>query len=89
MGVPTVTLSGETHVSRVGGSLLARMGMQEWVATSVEEYAAIAGREAANIPQLIRLRATLRNTTRRALNPARFGREVEQAFLAARRQVGS
>jgi len=89
MGVPTVTMAGETHVSRVGYSLLARMGMEEWVATSVEEYAAIAGREAANLERLSELRRTLRGRVQKALNPVRFGREVEQAFLTARRQVGS
>ncbi len=45
MGVPVVTLPGETHVSRVTGAILHTIGRPEWVATSPEEYVAIAIRE--------------------------------------------
>ena len=38
MGVPVVSLAGETHVSRVGASLLANVGLPELVARTTEEY---------------------------------------------------
>lgn len=38
MGVPVITLYGDRHAARVGGSLLTAAGHAEWVATSWEEY---------------------------------------------------
>ena len=42
MGVPTVTLPGQTHPSRMSASLLTAAGFPEWIATSPEDYAAKA-----------------------------------------------
>ena len=67
MGVPTVTHRGETHASRVGYSILTRVGLEDWVAGSVEDYIAVAARHAANLPRLVELRRTLRGATRRQL----------------------
>ena len=39
MGVPTVTLPGETHRSRMSASLLTAAGFPEWIATSPEDFA--------------------------------------------------
>jgi protein O-GlcNAc transferase len=44
MGVPTVTLAGQTHVSRVGASLLQNAGLPELVARDPTEYIRIATR---------------------------------------------
>ena len=38
MGVPTITLAGDTLLARQGASLLTAAGLQDWVATSVEDY---------------------------------------------------
>lgn len=42
MGVPTVTLPGQTHPSRMSASLLTAAGFPQWIATSPEDYAAKA-----------------------------------------------
>lgn len=42
MGVPVVTLAGRAHVSRVGASLMHRVGLDELVGNSHEEYISIA-----------------------------------------------
>jgi protein O-GlcNAc transferase len=42
MGVPVVTLAGETHVARVGASLLTHLGIPEWIAKTPDDYVAIA-----------------------------------------------
>jgi protein O-GlcNAc transferase len=60
MGVPVVTLAGERYSSRVSGSILSRMGLEEWVASSVEGYAAIARGKAADLATLAKLRSGLR-----------------------------
>ncbi len=49
MGVPVVTLTGNSHASRVGASLLAAAGMGKWVARSPEEFMGIAARLAEEI----------------------------------------
>jgi protein O-GlcNAc transferase len=56
MGVPVVTWAGDTHASRVGASLLHRIGMDEYVAHSADDYVSAAVRSAqtplARGPQL-------------------------------------
>ncbi len=42
MGVPVVTLLGTDHRSRVSASILKHVGLDQWIATTVEEYAEIA-----------------------------------------------
>jgi predicted O-linked N-acetylglucosamine transferase (SPINDLY family) len=59
-GVPVVTLSGNTYVSRFGGSGLATLGVGELIAATRDEYIAIAVALAADLPRLSSLRGTLR-----------------------------
>ena len=42
MCVPVVTFSGSRHAARVGASLLSAAGLPEWIASSEQEYIAIA-----------------------------------------------
>jgi predicted O-linked N-acetylglucosamine transferase (SPINDLY family) len=42
VGVPIMTCSGETFPSRVAGSVLAAVGLQELITTSLEEYYELA-----------------------------------------------
>lgn len=42
MGVPVLTLAGETHVARVGASLLTHLGRPDWIADSIADYVAKA-----------------------------------------------
>jgi FkbM family methyltransferase len=60
MGVPVVTLAGRTHVSRVGASLLTRLGQSDLIAETAEDYVAIAARLAADLDGLAARRASLR-----------------------------
>jgi protein O-GlcNAc transferase len=64
MGVPVVTLAGATHVSRVGASLLTHLGAQDWIATTSDDYLAIARRLVADLLALSRIRAGLRERMR-------------------------
>ena len=61
MGVPVVTLIGETHVSRVGASILSRIGQPQWIASSKNQYIAIARQLARELSALKTLRASLRS----------------------------
>jgi predicted O-linked N-acetylglucosamine transferase (SPINDLY family) len=60
MGVPVVTLAGQTHVSRVGVSLLSNVGLPDLVANDAEQYVQIASTLAGDASKLAMLRSTLR-----------------------------
>lgn len=60
MGVPVITLAGNTHASRVGVSLLSAAAMHQWIASSDDEYVTIAARAANDRVSLSKLRATMR-----------------------------
>jgi predicted O-linked N-acetylglucosamine transferase (SPINDLY family) len=60
MGIPVITLAGQSHVSRVGVSLLARLGLSELIANSEEEYIDHAAHLANSPERLDNLRQNLR-----------------------------
>ena len=82
MGVPVVTLSGRTSVSRVGASVLTNVGVAELIAKSPEEFVARAAELARDRVRLAELRATLR--PRMLASPlcdaAAFVRDLESAY---------
>jgi protein O-GlcNAc transferase len=62
MGVPVVTLVGDRHSARVGGSILTRLGLSELVATSSGEYINLTEGLAKDLKRLVKLRSSLRLT---------------------------
>jgi predicted O-linked N-acetylglucosamine transferase (SPINDLY family) len=78
MGVPVVTLSGQTAVGRGGRSILSNLGLPELVANSREEYAHLVG----DFGRWIQLRGDLRERMSASplLDSAAFARDVEQAY---------
>ena len=60
MGVPTVTLAGETMLARQGASLLGCVGLSDWVARDPAHYVELAVRHAGDVERLAGLRAGLR-----------------------------
>jgi predicted O-linked N-acetylglucosamine transferase (SPINDLY family) len=60
MGVPVITLAGASHVSRVGVSLLSRIGLSECIADTAQEYYEKAVRLATSSETLNQLRLSLR-----------------------------
>ena len=60
MGVPVVTLLGDTVVSRWTASMLSKVGLEDLIATSPAHYVDIAARLAADRDRLTELRRTLR-----------------------------
>ena len=61
MGVPVITLAGNTHASRVGMSLLSNVGCQELIAGTSVEYIETACTLAGDLKRLQALRERLRH----------------------------
>jgi protein O-GlcNAc transferase len=82
MGVPTVTLPGETFASRHSTSHMCNVGLADWVAADVEDYIALAARKAADVGALAELRAELRPRMRASplCDAPRFGRGLGAAL---------
>jgi protein O-GlcNAc transferase len=82
MGVPAVTLSGQTAVGRGGRSILCNIGLGEWVAYTLEDYVRVATDLAGNIDRLKELRYGLRERmlTSPLMDAKQFARHVEIAY---------
>jgi len=85
MGVPTVTLAGESLAARLGAATMSAAGLVAFVAGSKAEYAAIAAQAAARPEGLSRIRASLRN--RLELQNERVPAEVARALESRLRQM--
>jgi predicted O-linked N-acetylglucosamine transferase (SPINDLY family) len=82
MGVPVVSLAGQTGVGRGGLSILSNIGLAELVAENTEDYVRVAGELASDRPRLSALRATLRDRMQASplMDASRFARNVEAAY---------
>ncbi len=82
MGVPFITLRGDRFISHVGESIAHNAGISDWIATDEEEYVAKAVARAADLEQLARLRAGLRQQLLASplLDGRRFARHFEAAM---------
>jgi len=82
MGVPVVTLSGERHASRVGASLLNRIGLGNLVGATSDDYFNIALQLAKDPARLTNLRAGMRNRMLESplCDAISFSKDLESAY---------
>ena len=82
MGVPVVSLVGQTAVGRGGLSLLSNVGLPELAAHTEDEYVSIAVELANDLPRLAELRATMRERMQASplMDAPRFARNIEDAY---------
>ena len=82
MGVPVVSLAGETAVSRGGLSILSNIGLPELAAANVERYVQVAAGLAADRLRLSQLRSSLRERMRSSplMNAQGFARNIEAIY---------
>jgi predicted O-linked N-acetylglucosamine transferase (SPINDLY family) len=82
MGVPTITLAGDTMLSRQGASLLTCAGLNDWIANSKAEYIALAIAHAYDVERLAKLRSGLRQQVLASplFNAPRFALNLETAL---------
>jgi predicted O-linked N-acetylglucosamine transferase (SPINDLY family) len=88
MGVPTITMPGETFASRHSTSHLSNVGLADWVAPNLAAYQDMAVARAADLPALARLRAGLRAQVKASplCDAPRFGRNLGAALRHAWRE---
>lgn len=81
-GLPLLTCSGKTYVSRMAGSQLRAAGVPELIANSLEQYEALALQLAREPSRLAALRAKLRENraTTSLFDMARYTRHLEAAY---------
>jgi predicted O-linked N-acetylglucosamine transferase (SPINDLY family) len=82
MGVPTVTLAGDTVVGRAGVCQAMNVGLPELIATTPEQYVRVASSLAAERERLGELRRTLRERMQRSplMDGPRFARNLEAIY---------
>jgi len=82
MGVPVITLAGKTHRSRVGASLLSNVGLEDFIAESVEDYVEKGVSLANNVKNRKSIHRDLRSRMSRSflMDSARFTRSLERTY---------
>jgi predicted O-linked N-acetylglucosamine transferase (SPINDLY family) len=88
MGVPVVTLVGNTIVGRAGLSLASNLGLIDWVAHSSDQFVAIATQFARAPQHLAQLRSVLRQKLLASplMDAATFTRDLEGLYRSAWRR---
>ncbi|MFS2033145.1 tetratricopeptide repeat protein [Polaromonas sp. CT11-55] len=82
MGVPVLTLAGNTLVSRQGVGLLMNAGLPEWIADDTDDYVRRAVAHAGDLQKLSALRSGLRSQVLASpiFDAPRFARHFEAAL---------
>ena len=83
MGVPTLTLTGNTLLERQGHSMLYNAGLENWVCTTAEQYIQKAIDFSKQIDYLSNLRQNLRQQVKLSplMNSERFALNFEKALF--------
>ncbi len=82
MGVPTLTLAGQTAPGRLGAAMLRHARLDDFVADSPEDYLAKGLRWATDLPALAQLRAGMRDRLRSSVlgRPETVAHALSRAF---------
>lgn len=82
MGVPTLTLVGNTTAGRTGASILGHVGLDEFVASSIEDFIQKGVSWAANLATLSEIRTDLRQRIGKSVisQPRLIAAGLEQAL---------
>jgi predicted O-linked N-acetylglucosamine transferase (SPINDLY family) len=82
MGVPLVTLAGDSLISRQGVGVLMNAGLPDWIAEDEEEYVAKAVLFASDLDKLVMLRSGLRSQVLASplFDAPRFAQNIENAL---------
>jgi protein O-GlcNAc transferase len=84
MGVPSITLVGDSHRSRVSGSILSRLNLGEFIAHNETEYLDVCKHWSNEIAELAELRTNMRQRLRtsKMMDAEKFTKNLEDALKA-------
>ena len=82
MGVPVISMLGETFAGRHSASHLRNVGLDDWVAETAGEYLALAEKHGRDLEELAELRASLREriATSPLCDGGRYTRDLEAVY---------
>jgi predicted O-linked N-acetylglucosamine transferase (SPINDLY family) len=82
MGAPVLATVGETSVSRSAASILTALGLEDWIAPSVDEFVELAVARASDREALLAVRGGLRARLSDSLltELPRYTRDLEAAY---------
>ncbi|WP_424194649.1 tetratricopeptide repeat protein [Ampullimonas aquatilis] len=85
MGVPVLSLCGQTHTSRMGASILTAAGLSDWICASGEELVQKAIAYSADLPALNAIRQQCRPNMQNGplMSAAQFTQDFEQLLRHA------
>jgi len=84
-GVPLVTLSGKTMVSRMGGSILTALNLTQWIAQDIQSYEEKVVTISLEMGQMERIKNELRQRVGQTqLQPRRLARSIEKGLMEMR-----
>ena len=85
MGVPLITLQGDRYAGRMAASILTRVGFEQFIARTPEQYIDLAVRWSSRPADLGELRAGMRQRLRQSTlcDTAGFVAELEAAYHSA------
>lgn len=91
MGVPTITLAGDTMLARQGESMLGCVGLGDWVAATEAAYVDLARSKSADAAGLAELRRSLRATAEASplFDARRFAQDLKAALFAMSKRAGA
>jgi predicted O-linked N-acetylglucosamine transferase (SPINDLY family) len=80
--VPVISSPAARAISRSAGSLLHAAGLDDWIASSTDEYAALAAAKATDRAGLAAVRAGLRQRVQNSpvMNETKGARDLEGAY---------
>ena len=90
MGVPVITLEGQTPAGRVGTSLLHRIGHSEWIAATEKDYVRLATSLANNPQRLSIMKKNLRSECLQSplMEATSITRSIEEEYLKVFKKEG-
>ena len=83
MGVPIITISGRSFASRVAGSILSTVGLNELITKNSKEYIELALKISKDENKFKKLKSHLSNSlnTDKLFNSKKFTRDLEDIFI--------
>lgn len=89
MGVPTITMDGDTVIARQGAALMSCVGLHDWIAATEGQYLDLARRKSADLSGLKTLRDELRRKAEASpyFDARSFARDLRNAFIALSRDA--